>query len=170
VDTATVSVIASAVVGVGGVVAAATVPIVLDRRAAERRRVEAKDGRIDELRSVVDEAAVALIRVVDAMPQVEEVREGREAVRAVLGRLRSELLRVWQQEARLAARLGRGDDLVERYRDAHEELGRMLSYWSGFVDGEETGDFTVETAGQGPAMAAFFAVAADRIGPDRDDG
>jgi hypothetical protein len=75
-DTATVSVIVSGSVGVGGLLS----PQVLDLRLSKRRRLEMRDARLDELRFVVDEAAGTLKKVLDAMPQLEDVVRGREAV------------------------------------------------------------------------------------------
>jgi hypothetical protein len=166
VDTATVSVIASGVVGLGGL----TVPVITTRMTSKQGRITAYDARIDELREVIDEAAVTLMAVREAEPQLEEVEEGFERVRRALPRLRAALMKVWQQEARLSARLGIDSEIVVLYGQAHQALGELHTYWSRVVDGE-TPHVTFEEANSAipSAIAAFFAAASARVGPDREN-
>jgi hypothetical protein len=163
-ETATVSVLVSGAVGIGGL----TVPLVTARMSDRRQRREARDARFDELREVVDAAAVALMAVREAQPELEEVQGGFDEVRLALPRLRTALMKVWQQEARLAARLGLDADIVRRYRVAHDALGALHVYWSAVVYGEQP-EQTFDEANDAvqPAISDFFASAAARVGPER---
>ena len=163
-DTATVSVLVSGVVGLGGGVA---VPIVITRMTAARQRTEARDARFDELRGVVDAAAIALFDVRAAEPRMEEISNP-AALRAALPRLREALIYVGMQEGRLAARLRYDSVVVERFRQVHEALRVLHTYWGAVLDGE-TPPMTFEEANDRfqAALAAFFEETASTVGPDR---
>src|SRR5687768_1669639 len=131
-DTATVSVVVSGLVGVAGL----SVALLTARMADKRQQFEIRDARFDELRDVIDQAAVKLMAVREAEPQLEEVREGFDKVREALPRLRTALMQVWQQEARLSARLGLNHEVVTLYAAAHEAVGELHTYWRHLLDGE----------------------------------
>jgi len=162
-DTATVSVLVSGAVGLGGV----AVPIVITRMAAARQRAEARDARLDELRTVVDAAAIALFDVRAAEPRIEEISDP-AALRAALPRLRDALIVVGMQEGRLAARLKYDDVVVVRFREVHRSLRVLHTYWGAVLDGE-TPPMTFEEANERfqSALAAFFEETAGTIGPHR---
>lgn len=162
-STATVAVIVSGVVGVGGL----SVPVVLDRLAASRRREEARDARLDELRTVIDDAAVALMRVWDAMPQIEEVKAGHGEIAAVVPRLRNTLYEVWRQEARLSARLGNTDKIVLSYHHAHEVVGGIHTFWSNALSGDPDPGELFDSDEVRTAFGQFFHYTAERTGPYR---
>jgi hypothetical protein len=166
VDIATVSVIVAGAVGLGGL----SVPIITERMADRRRSREARGTRFDELREVVDAATKALIAVHEAEPRPEEVEGGPEAVSAALPRLRAALFSVRQQEARLAARLGPEADLVMRYREAQDALRALHTYWLQVTSGDTPRQsFDEANDAISLAVAAFFSVAAETIGPARAD-
>jgi hypothetical protein len=165
VDTATVSVIVSGVLGAGGLLS----PLLLDFRAANRRRIEARDARLDELRSVVDDAATALVKVLDVMPQLEDINRGREAVAEIIPRLRAGLYEVMRQEARLGARLGWAHEVAAEYKAAQGALGEIHTHWSRFAAGEdETSDDLTRPFDEAfAAQGRFFDATSRLIGPNR---
>lgn len=162
-DTATVSVLVSGAVGLGGL----AVPIVTTRMAGGRQRREARDTRLDELRGVVDAACIALFDVRAAQP--DEVSHP-DAIRAALPRLRAALLGARTQEGRLAARLRSDSPVVVRFRGVHDALGHLYAYWSAVLDGE-TPPVSLDDANDRfqAALTAFFEVTAKAVGPDRPD-
>lgn len=131
-DTATVSVLVSGAVGLGGGV---VVPTAITRMTAARQRTEARDAQFDELRSVVDAAAIALFDVRAAEPRMEETSDP-EAMRAAMPRLRQALNAVGVQEGRLAARLKYDSVVVVRFREVHEALRVLHTHWAALLDGE----------------------------------
>jgi hypothetical protein len=110
------------------------VPLGVEALRARQTKAAGRNARMDELRSVIDEAAVALIAVLDAMPQLEEIEPSLEKLREAVPRLRKSLFAVWQHEARLAARLGSDSPTVEAYRRVHHLLGQLHDYYSTWLE------------------------------------
>lgn len=166
-DVATVSIVVSGIVGIGGLAVATHT-----ERVAERRRIrDARDRRYDELREVIDSAAVALISVQEAGPRSEESDLGFAGITLALPRVREALSRVRQQEARLAARVGRESELVERYVAALSAVDSIQSYWASVV-GRTTPESKLDEINERArgTLSAFFALASETIGPDRLEG
>jgi hypothetical protein len=142
------------------------VPIVTTRMAESSQARAIRDARLDELREVVDAAAVALMAVREPEP---EMRDGFEKVRQALPLLKEALLDVRQQQARLAARLGIESEIVRSYDAAHDALAELHAYWRAVVEGETPArDFAEANAAVSPAVSGFFSVTAAAIGPDRE--
>jgi hypothetical protein len=162
-DVATVSVLSSAVVGLGGLAVA-----VVTARMSEKRHIrETRDARVDELRSVVDSAAVALMSVRNKEPSM---RDGFDRVREALPDLREAVLEVRAQEARLATRLGLESPIVHTYQKAHEAVAGIHEYYAAVVEGETPAQELSEANAAVPtAVSAFFSVAATVVGPDRQE-
>jgi hypothetical protein len=163
VDIATVSVIASALVAVG-------VPLGVEALRTRQTKAAGRNARMDELRAVIDEAAVALIAVLDAVPRLEEIEPRMAAFRESVMRLRRSLFAVWQHESRLAARLGSDAPTVQAYKRLHHLLGQTHDYYSTFLldpANAPTDPLLLDTQQLDDALREFYVETSARIGPDR---
>lgn len=164
---AAVSVVTSGIVGLGGL----ATPALLERRTDARVTRQTRDIRLDELRSVIDDATRAAIAILEVAPQLEDVVAGSDAVAGVVPRLRKGLYDVMAQEARIASRVGAEDELVRTYRALHQTLGALHVYWSHYLQARhEEQDLRDLMNDIYAAQAVFYNLSSARVGPDRDAG
>jgi hypothetical protein len=158
------------------------VPLINSRLERSRAREKVSESRLDELRSVFDEAAVALDRALRMLPTWEVVSEvdtydGRDRERAVVAAYaesRRAVEAVGAQAARLAVRLGESSPAFVSYDRARQRLIVLHQSVvaedalrqapgtepdSGTLDPEKDTDFT-------EGRRDFRKAASDVIGPD----
>jgi hypothetical protein len=107
---------------VSGAAVAITVPLITS--AVERRRLREQVGgaRLDELRSVFDEAAVALDRALRALPTWEVVAQTEPDDVAAYAESRKAVEVVGTQAERIAVRLGESSAAFAGYDRARQRL------------------------------------------------
>lgn len=169
-DTATVAVLVSGVVGVAGV----TSPLILDRRAEARIRAERREARLDELREIIDCATEAVSRVMltfpflnpsssDGVPQL-----ARENLRAQLPSLLAALLGLWEVEHRVGTRVGWDDPLRHAVRELHDALGQIHVVLDDVAAGKPPREDVAKIMDrQAVALVRFYDESARRIGVER---
>lgn len=168
-DTATIAVIVSGVVGVTGVAS----PLILDRRADARARIERHLARIDDLRDVIDCACDAVARVRMADPSLEpsavlDLEKWTADIPARLPALTEALLALWQVEHRIGTRVGTADPLRRAVRELHDALGEMHTYLSQIMARvTPSSDPTTILTRQIAALSRFYDERADRVGVSR---
>ncbi len=155
---------------VTGAVALGT-PLINGLLAARQSKHTARSGRLDELRSVLDDAALpscsswtrcrgqGTLRVV---PQ----RRSRHGLALV----KSALMRVWEQEARIGVRLGVESEVFKAYGSAHKSARNYLVYYGDWLrspqqQGGKLQDIDNQRAA---AYGKFFDLAAALTGPTRE--
>jgi hypothetical protein len=121
---------------------------------------QAKRARMEELRSVLDAAGVALIRVWEALPHVEDLQEGVGPPSETVRHLRDTLTSAWQQEARLAVRLGSEEAVVQRYAEAHRASAHLHTFFDELASGEQPEGFGELADSAWTAQTAFFTASA----------
>jgi len=103
------------------------VPLVNGAVATFQAKRAARSQRLDELRAVLDDAAVALLGFMDTVLTVDEKIE-RQTIEERIPVMKAGLQKIWQQEARINVRLGVGHEVSEAYRHAHNCAGNFLVY------------------------------------------
>jgi hypothetical protein len=157
------------------------VPLINSRLERSRARERISESRLDELRSVFDEAAVALDRALRMLPTWEvvaqvDVHDDRERERAVVAAYadsRKAVEAVGAQAARIAVRLGESSPAFIAYDRARQRLVTLhhnviaddaqrkipgKAPGSGPLDPEEDSDFT-------EGRRQFRQAASDVVGP-----
>ena len=145
-------------------------PLINGCFAARQSKQTARSERLDELRSVLDDAAVALIQFMDSVPRPEDTPRGAPAERkARLPLMKSALMKVWEQEARIGVRLGAECDVFEAYKSAHKSAANYLVYYTDWLRSppQEAGKLQDIENELADAHRKFFDLAAARTGPDR---
>lgn len=158
--------------------------------ALERRRVRTQTNlaRFDELRSVLDQAAVALAqcnrglddaeREVETAQATEATAEDCQAARLALRSLRDRLSRLGEIDQQLAVRLGDAADLVRHCRHAAEAYRDGYAILEGAAEAGPSSDdadawrevvVPLEMSRQAAAegRSAFVNAAAGLIGPQQ---
>lgn len=159
---ADIAVISVAVVALG-------TPLINGYFAARQSKQAARSERLDELRSVLDDAAVALLQFMDSVPRPEDTPRGAQAVEARLPLMKSALMKVWEQEARIGVRLGAEREVFKAYKSAHNSAGNYLEYYKDWLrspprEGGKLQDIDNQLAA---AHRKFFDLAAALTGPGR---
>ena len=92
-------------------------------------------------------------------------------VAEALPRLRRGLFAVWQQEARLASRVGTDAPLVRAYARAHQLLGEADTSYRHWVDDPATHLKEWDERNElGEALTSLYREAATLVGPNRFTG
>lgn len=165
-DTAGVANIAELSVIVTGSVALG-VPLINGAVSSWQARRAARAQRIDELRSVLDDAAVALLAFMATALQIPD-KTNLGDLAELIPMMETEVVEIWQQEARIAVRLGVTHEVFKAFRDAHERSVEYLTYARREL--RRAGPNTTWgeiTARQAAAYRRFFDLAAALAGPDR---
>jgi hypothetical protein len=140
-----------------------------------------KATRLDELRSVLDSGAVALMDFMAIVPRADVTwRPGDpvdfEAMERGLVVMRDGLLQITNAQARIGVRLGVGSDLYEAYLRAHDAAGQYLLYFGSQVRAERIRGRAVRFGGPSlddldrlreTRFVKFFDLAAQLTGADR---
>jgi hypothetical protein len=135
---ALVSVLSGAAVAIG-------VPWITSSLERRRLREQVAEARIDELRSVFDEAAIALDQAVSVLPTWEVIGQDERGEVTVYAESRKALEAVSAQAERLAIRVGESSPIFTGYDNARLALWKlhhglisnhMLKKIPGMVEGE----------------------------------
>lgn len=110
---------------VSGAVVAITVPLISSALERRRLRSQLAESRIDELRVVLDEAAIALDRARTGLPTWEVLGQEQRNHVAAYADLRVALAAVGAQAERIAVRLGESSPLFTSYEHARVALTRL---------------------------------------------
>ena len=146
------------------------VPLINGWVTALQSKRAARSQHLDELRSVLDEAAVALLGFMDSVP-IEGDKIDRQAIEErVIPFMRAALQKIWEQEARIGVRLGVNHEVSKAYRYAHDCAGNYFVYVRDALrPAREKGDVDIKEISeyQAAANARFFNLAAALVGPER---
>lgn len=145
------------------------VPLINGAVATWQAKRSARAQRLDELRSVLDDAAVALLGFNALTVTIESGKLDREAMEERAGQMRAALQNIWEQESRINVRLGIDHEVAKAYRAAHDCAAEYYSWVRDALQGTGIGStFNVQdySARLAAAHAQFFNLAAARIGPE----
>jgi hypothetical protein len=143
------------------------VPLITGGLAELQSRRDARSQRLDELRSVLDDASVALLAFMDTVLTIDE-NPDRETMTEHLRTMETAARKIWQQEARIAVRLGVEDPVYEAYRAAHDVSADYVIYVRDKLrSGTATTTMTEIASRQSTAYGQFFTAAASLTGPNR---
>jgi hypothetical protein len=162
-DVAVISVVVTGAVALG-------TPLINGLLAASQNERAARSDRLDELRSVLDDAATALLRFTDSIPQVEDTPGGPFSLVHLLPRMKSALTNISEQEARIGVRLGVESEVFKAYRAAHDAAGNYYTHYREKTYGSnEPQNLGLDEIGnkRADAFRRFFDLAAALTGPDR---
>lgn len=163
-DIAEISVIATGSVALG-------VPFINGFVTVWQQSRLARIQRYDELRSVLDDAARALMAFTHVVPVDAVKPDGSLDMSMVAERvpqMRDALKRIWEQEARIAVRRGTASGLYNAHHRAHDAAGAEYSYFRNVVGGTPTTTPLAQLLHeQARSFGVFFDLAAATIGPDR---
>lgn len=142
-------------------------PYLAGRSASRTVTLETRRDREDELRVVMDNAAIQLT---EAIALLDQIRSRLSALSpGDLTPLQNTLTQLWLNEDRMAVRLGRDATEVRHYRQsishiatAHTLLNEGLEYGPG--DGVST-KLVKERSAAYAAQGEFFNAASGRVGP-----
>lgn len=110
---------------VSGAVVAVTVPLISSALERLRLRSQLRESRIDELRAVLDQAAIALDEARAGLPTWEVLAQEQRSQVAAYADSRKALSAVGAQGERIAVRLGEYSPLFTSYEHARAALGRL---------------------------------------------
>jgi hypothetical protein len=154
-------------VAVTGAVALGT-PLIGGLIARWQGREVARTARYDELRSVLDDAAIALLQVWETAPtELSSPLELKE-IEERLALMQAALHKVWQQQGRIAIRLGTDHPVYRSYEAAHGTAGGFLTYYTRRLSHRDTDLSLEQMVDEMPtAIGRFTRSAAELVGPDR---
>jgi hypothetical protein len=109
---------------VSGAAVAIVVPWITSALERRRLRQQVAESRIDELRAVLDEAAIALGRARSALPTWEVLAQEPDMVGA-LAESRRAIEAVGAQTERIAVRLGERSEVFSGYNEAQSALWKL---------------------------------------------
>jgi hypothetical protein len=180
--------VAGALIGFGGTAAAALGTHFLSGRherarqehAAEDARAARREARIEELRGVMDQAAVALTSLMDAYTRAEHCLRHTSAEPAdrheeIYWDFVNALREAWRQHTRLNVRLGEEHEVSARYYDAVKPMMDQVAVVSGLrysaprerrVSGDEARVLIAATEAAFEAQQKFHDAASAAVGVD----
>jgi len=143
------------------------VPLIKAGFGELRTRREARSQRLDELRSVLDDGAVALLAFIATSREIyDKLKFG--GLEDLIPKMETGLRNIWQQEARIAVRLGVTHEVFKAFREAHERSVEYLTYARHALEATPPDGLLPDiTARQSAAYRQFFDLAASVIGPNR---
>lgn len=161
---AAISVIATSTVALG-------TPLINARLTALLSKRTARSERLDELRSVLDAGAVALMAFMGTMADLDKPHGTLtfETIELHLPEMRARLQIVWNEQARIAVRLGTLHPVYKAYEAAHDAAGSYLMTLREVVATRAGGKLSLRelVAEQEAAYGNFMNVAATITGLDR---